>query len=56
VIRSEKLNDEIRDALDGVSASLSTENVTELVGKVVIDGEDVPSVAREFLLANGLLG
>jgi osmoprotectant transport system substrate-binding protein len=56
VIRSEKLNDEIRDALDGVSASLSTENVTELVGRVVIDGEDVPSVAREFLLANGLLG
>jgi osmoprotectant transport system substrate-binding protein len=55
VIRSEKLNDEIRDALDGVSASLSTENVTELVGRVVIDGEDVRSVAREFLLANGLL-
>ena len=55
VIRSEKLNDEIRDALDGVSASLSTENVTELVGRVVIDGEDVPSVARNFLIANGLL-
>jgi osmoprotectant transport system substrate-binding protein len=55
VIRSEKLNDEIRDALDGVSASLSTENVTELVGKVVIEGKDVPSVARDFLVANGLL-
>jgi osmoprotectant transport system substrate-binding protein len=55
VIRSDKLNDEIRHALDGVSASLSTENVTELVGKVVIDGEDVPRVARDFLTVNGLL-
>jgi osmoprotectant transport system substrate-binding protein len=55
VIRSDKVNGEIRAALDGVSASLSTENVTQLVGKVVIDGEDVPTVARDFLTANGLL-
>jgi osmoprotectant transport system substrate-binding protein len=55
VIRSDKLNDEIRAALDGVSAALSTENVTTLVGKVVIDGSDVASVARDFLATNGLL-
>jgi osmoprotectant transport system substrate-binding protein len=55
VIRSERLNDEIRRLLDAVSAKLTTEKVTELVGKVVIDKQDVASVAREFLTANGLL-
>jgi osmoprotectant transport system substrate-binding protein len=55
VIRTEKLNDEIRDLLDAVSATLTTENVTTLVGKVVIDGQDVASVARGFLTANDLI-
>jgi glycine betaine/choline ABC-type transport system substrate-binding protein len=41
--------------LDGVSARLSTEKMTELVGNVVIDGQDVASVARAFLTENGLL-
>jgi len=55
VVRSAVLNGEVRALLDSVSARLSTENVTELVGKVAIDGEDMPTVAREFLSANGLL-
>jgi osmoprotectant transport system substrate-binding protein len=55
VLRSEKLNDEIRGLLDAVSARLSTENVTHLVGEVVIDHRSVAAVAREFLRANGLL-
>jgi osmoprotectant transport system substrate-binding protein len=55
LIRSEKLNGEVRDLLDAVSARLSTEKVTELVGKVVIDGQDVADVANGFLTANGLL-
>jgi osmoprotectant transport system substrate-binding protein len=55
VIRIEKLNDEIRAALDAVSARLTTENVTTLVGDVVIEGQEVESVARDFLTANGLL-
>jgi osmoprotectant transport system substrate-binding protein len=55
VIRTEKLNDEIRAALDAVSARLTTENVTTLVGDVVIEGQDVASVARDFLIPNGLL-
>jgi osmoprotectant transport system substrate-binding protein len=54
-IRSSKLTDEVREALDDVSASLTTDNVTALVGKVVIDGEDARTVAREFLMAHGLL-
>jgi osmoprotectant transport system substrate-binding protein len=55
LIRSEKLNGEIRALLDGVSARLSTEKVTELVGEVVIEGQDVAAVANGFLTANGLL-
>jgi osmoprotectant transport system substrate-binding protein len=55
LIRSEKLNVEVRALLDAVSARLSTEKVTELVGKVVIDGQGVADVANGFLTANGLL-
>jgi osmoprotectant transport system substrate-binding protein len=55
VIRSDKLNYEVRGLLDAVSARLSDQNVTELVGKVVIDKQSVAVVARGFLAANGLL-
>jgi osmoprotectant transport system substrate-binding protein len=55
VIRTDKLNAEVRRLLDAVSAQLSTEKVTELVGKVVIDKQDVATVAKEFLTGNGLL-
>ena len=54
-IRSEDLNDEVRGLLDAVSAQLTSSTVTELVGKVVIDGQSVAAVARGFLTANGLL-
>jgi osmoprotectant transport system substrate-binding protein len=55
VIRTEKLSDEARGRLDAVSARLSSDTVTELVGKVVIDGQDVGAVAKAFLSENGLL-
>lgn len=55
VIRTEKLNDEVRRLLDAVSARLSSDTVTELVGKVVIDGQDMAAVAMAFLAANDLL-
>jgi glycine betaine/choline ABC-type transport system substrate-binding protein len=55
VIRSEKLDDEVLGLLDAVSAQLSTETLTELVGQVVIDGDGVRTVARRFLTANDLL-
>ena len=55
VIRTEKLNDEVRRLLDGVSAKLTTKNVTTLVGEVVQSGEDVASVAKAFLIANDLI-
>jgi osmoprotectant transport system substrate-binding protein len=55
VIRTEKLTPEVRRLLDRVSARLTSDTVTELVGKVVIDGQDAAAVAREFLTANGFL-
>jgi osmoprotectant transport system substrate-binding protein len=55
VIRSEKLNPEVRQALDQVSARLSSDDLTTLVGRVAIDGEDIASVARRFLVVNDLL-
>src|SRR4029078_2345107 len=55
VIRTQKLNDQVRRLLDGGSVRLSSGTVTELVGKVVIDGQDVAAVAKAFLAANGLL-
>ena len=54
VIRSAKLTPQVRRLLDAVSARLSTENVTRLVGDVVIHGRSVPAVARQFLASNGL--
>jgi osmoprotectant transport system substrate-binding protein len=56
VIRSEKLNDEVRSLLDAVSAQLTSEEMTELVGQVVIDGQSVATVARRFLNDTGLTG
>jgi osmoprotectant transport system substrate-binding protein len=55
VIRTDSLNDEIRRLLDEVSARLSSDNVTDLVGRVLVDGQDVRAVAREFLAENDLL-
>lgn len=55
VVRADVLNDEVRAALDAVSSELTHEIVTTLVGKVTIDGQDVPGVAREFLVLAGLV-
>jgi osmoprotectant transport system substrate-binding protein len=54
-VRSEVLTDDVRGLLDEISARLTSEDVTALVGSVVIDGEDVASVARGFLVAHGLV-
>jgi osmoprotectant transport system substrate-binding protein len=55
VIRTDALNDRVRAALDAVSAKLTTETMTALVGKVVLEGQDAGSVARGFLIANHLI-
>ena len=55
VIRTAVLTDEVRRQLDAVSAALTTDNVTALIGKVVLDGQDIPTVAKVFLRADHLL-
>jgi osmoprotectant transport system substrate-binding protein len=55
VIRTEKLSDEVRGLLDAVSPTLSSDDLTDLVGEVVIDGRAPSAVAKEFLTRNGLL-
>jgi len=55
VIRSEKLDPEVARVLDEVSARLTSDDVTTLVGRVAIDGEDIGAVARGFLAANDLV-
>lgn len=55
LVREDILNDEIESLLNAVSAQLTTENMTELNGKVEIDQEDPADVARTFLEEKGLL-
>lgn len=55
VIRTDALDDRVRARLDGVSAALTTDKVTTLVGEVTVNGEAVADVARAFLIANDLL-
>jgi osmoprotectant transport system substrate-binding protein len=55
VIRTDKLNDEIKSLLNAVSAKLDTDTMTQLVGKVAIDKQDAATVAKDFLTQNGLL-
>ena len=53
VIRSEVLTDEIAEVLDGVSAKLTTEEMTELNRRVDVDKDDPETVAQEWLADNG---
>lgn len=55
VIRSDRLNDEIRGLLDAVSAPLSSDKMTGLIKRVAIDGQTLTTVARGFLTAHDLL-
>jgi glycine betaine/choline ABC-type transport system substrate-binding protein len=56
VVRTEVLDDVITERLNAISAALTTENITELNGRVEIDGEDPADVAAGFLESEGLLG
>ena len=56
VVRSDVVDDTITERLDAISAALTTENITELNGRVEIDSEDPADVARDFLESEGLLG
>ncbi len=55
LVREEILTDEIATLLNEVSAALTTDNITPLNARVLIDQEDPEDVARDFLEENGLL-
>lgn len=54
-VNADVLDDEIRELLNAVSAELTTENITELNGRVELQQEDPSTVAEEFLTEAGLL-
>ena len=54
LIRQDALDDTIESALGDVSAALTTENMTELNGRVEIDQEDPADVAADFLEQEGI--
>lgn len=55
VVSNRVLDDEIAELLNAVSAELTTENITELNGRVEIDKEDPDTVANDFLTEVGLI-
>jgi osmoprotectant transport system substrate-binding protein len=55
VIRSDAVNDEIIELLDGVSAVLTTEKLAELNRQVNVDLVDPEDAAHDFLVDEGLL-
>jgi osmoprotectant transport system substrate-binding protein len=46
--------DEVKEALNAVSAKLTTEAIADMLKKTDIDKQDPKAVAKEFLSANGL--
>ena len=49
LISSDAVTPEVKEALAGVSKALTTENLTEMMAKVVTDKTDPKVVAKEFL-------
>lgn len=54
LINSGQVDDTAREAMNAVSAALTTEALTELNERVVVDNEDAADVAEEWLEAEGL--
>ncbi len=56
LVRQDADSDELRALLDPVTQSLTDENMLDLVGRIVIDEEDIAEVATSHLEDAGLLG
>jgi osmoprotectant transport system substrate-binding protein len=48
-------NPDVKDILNPLMAALTTENLTELNGRVAVDREKPEDVAQDFLEQEGLL-
>jgi osmoprotectant transport system substrate-binding protein len=55
IVREDKSDGTVEDALNSVSEALTTENLTEYLAKVQVDKQDSASVAEEFLTEYDLL-
>jgi osmoprotectant transport system substrate-binding protein len=55
IIREDKSSDTVEEALNAVSAALTTENLTEYLAMVQVDKKDSASVATAFLTEYDLL-
>jgi osmoprotectant transport system substrate-binding protein len=55
LIRSEKNDETVTEALNAVSAALTTENLTEYLARIQVDKEDTATVAEAFLSDTGLV-
>lgn len=55
IAREEAVTPELEEALNGVSAALDTDTLTELNRRIQIDQEDIDQVARDFLVEEGLI-
>lgn len=54
IINKTKATDGVKAVLNGISAKLTTDGLTTLVGKVQNDKQDPVAVAKEWLSSNGL--
>ncbi|MBW3602197.1 MAG: glycine/betaine ABC transporter substrate-binding protein, partial [Actinobacteria bacterium] len=55
IVREEVAVDSVTNALNAVSEVLTTQTVTEMIRRIRIDGEDISTVARDFLIQQGVL-
>ena len=55
LVTQDAASGDVTEVLDKVSASLSTDKITDLNARVLVDQEDPAVVAEEFLNAEGLL-
>ncbi|MFI6579327.1 ABC transporter substrate-binding protein [Nocardiopsis sp. NPDC050513] len=56
LVNSDQVGPEAREALDAVSAALTTESLTALNERVIVDNENAADVAQEWLAEEGLAG
>ena len=55
VVREEVASEELGALLDGVTTTLTDENMREMVGQILNDKRDVADVAEEYLTNAGIL-
>jgi osmoprotectant transport system substrate-binding protein len=53
--RKDKMTDQVKQALNALSAKITTEELTKLNAQVDVDKKDPESVARDWLTQQGLI-